>query len=628
MARNLSKTGIENGELIKAAEISQSIDALTGQEAYNITISGSLNITGSVVTGSISEAISASFATSALTASFALNTGVSGIFNLTGSTQSTTNNIDITGSTTITQTLAANAISASTSLNTSIYQVKGNNVIFGTPDIINGTLNISDNNNFPQITYGRSGNNNIAHFFNGSITASNNISSSGTVFGITGSFPHLITEGDTIEFINPSTRAKEGTLKFDPTNGLQVDNDSGARAALKVGDLGVTSDGKSIRLLGGNITASNNISSSGTVFGITGSFPHLIGDEFRYNQDNNLKFSNLGADISARSSINLKQNITSSYNLRIKGYISSSNFLVDNGDITTSGNVSSSGAVYSNGNYQGDGHSLLRVNGETLTFAGSATRGGFTSITYGRLTTTNQKFNGPITASGHISASGDITSSGQIFADGNLRGNNLILDNGGSLASPAIRLNNDTNNGIFFPAPDNINFVNAGATSVNFNTSAATFTIPLTVGSTGTGYDVTFFGDTNGKYFKWDQSADKLEVRATEIELDGPITASGNISASGTITALSGSFSHLIGSSPITIGSPANFLSPITASNNISSSQTIISATSSVDLLSPTTDNGALIIEGLNLFFQNLPTIDPGVSGQLYNRNGVVTISD
>jgi len=47
MAKTLSNSGIVTGQTIKASEISQSIDALTGTEAYDITISGSLTITGS-----------------------------------------------------------------------------------------------------------------------------------------------------------------------------------------------------------------------------------------------------------------------------------------------------------------------------------------------------------------------------------------------------------------------------------------------------------------------------------------------------------------------------------------------------------------------------------------------------
>ena len=75
MAKNLSKIGIVTGQTIEASEISQSIDALTGVEAYNLNFSGSLNLTGSIVTGSISNSVTSSYA---ITASHALNVGSGG----------------------------------------------------------------------------------------------------------------------------------------------------------------------------------------------------------------------------------------------------------------------------------------------------------------------------------------------------------------------------------------------------------------------------------------------------------------------------------------------------------------------------------------------------------------------
>jgi len=51
MALNLSTTGIVDGQVITAAQITQSIDALTAAAAYNITISGSFAM-GSKTTGS------------------------------------------------------------------------------------------------------------------------------------------------------------------------------------------------------------------------------------------------------------------------------------------------------------------------------------------------------------------------------------------------------------------------------------------------------------------------------------------------------------------------------------------------------------------------------------------------
>jgi hypothetical protein len=52
MSFTLSKANIALGNTIQPADVSQSVDALTGLYAYRITISGSLNLTGSTVTGS------------------------------------------------------------------------------------------------------------------------------------------------------------------------------------------------------------------------------------------------------------------------------------------------------------------------------------------------------------------------------------------------------------------------------------------------------------------------------------------------------------------------------------------------------------------------------------------------
>jgi len=76
MALTLSKTNIATGNTIQAPDVSQSIDAFTGAVAYDITLSGSLQLTGSVksrdgYTGSLlGTASTASFVTTAQTASF------------------------------------------------------------------------------------------------------------------------------------------------------------------------------------------------------------------------------------------------------------------------------------------------------------------------------------------------------------------------------------------------------------------------------------------------------------------------------------------------------------------------------------------------------------------------------
>lgn len=48
MALTLSKTGIAQDQTINAWHVTQSVDALTGTAAYDVTLSGSLTLTGSV----------------------------------------------------------------------------------------------------------------------------------------------------------------------------------------------------------------------------------------------------------------------------------------------------------------------------------------------------------------------------------------------------------------------------------------------------------------------------------------------------------------------------------------------------------------------------------------------------
>ena len=81
MANTLSKTGITNGNTILPGHVTQSIDALTGTQAYDITISGSLTLTGSVssqngfigdLVGTASLASVAVNADNATTSSYAL----------------------------------------------------------------------------------------------------------------------------------------------------------------------------------------------------------------------------------------------------------------------------------------------------------------------------------------------------------------------------------------------------------------------------------------------------------------------------------------------------------------------------------------------------------------------------
>jgi hypothetical protein len=77
MAKKLSKTGIQLNQPVLPFQVSQSVDAFTGADDYDISISGSLTVTGSI-TGEpgVENNLTASYATNALTASYAFSASV------------------------------------------------------------------------------------------------------------------------------------------------------------------------------------------------------------------------------------------------------------------------------------------------------------------------------------------------------------------------------------------------------------------------------------------------------------------------------------------------------------------------------------------------------------------------
>ncbi len=58
---SIPKANISDGNTIQPADIKNIVDALDGTTSYDITMKGTLNITGSVITGSISNAVSSSY---------------------------------------------------------------------------------------------------------------------------------------------------------------------------------------------------------------------------------------------------------------------------------------------------------------------------------------------------------------------------------------------------------------------------------------------------------------------------------------------------------------------------------------------------------------------------------------
>ena len=95
----------------------------------------------------------------------------------------------------------------------------------------------------------------------GHISMSGNLVMTGSISGsstTTASFAHIITSGETIEFRDGGT--KLGDLKFDSSTGLDVNDGSGNKTKMRVGQ--IASDGV---ITGQNITASGNIQAAGNI---------------------------------------------------------------------------------------------------------------------------------------------------------------------------------------------------------------------------------------------------------------------------------------------------------------------------------------------------------------------------
>ena len=148
MANTLSKSGISTTQTIEAWHVTQSVDAFTGTKLYNISISGSLNMTGSINTppGTINNAT----ASYSITASHALNAADS-LFTATGISGSLGSNASLIRS--LTSTGISGSWQAQTSSMT-VATASYANQLYGSPSIV------------------------VNH-----ITASGNISSSGAYYG-------------------------------------------------------------------------------------------------------------------------------------------------------------------------------------------------------------------------------------------------------------------------------------------------------------------------------------------------------------------------------------------------------------------------------------------------------------
>ena len=460
----------------------------------------------------------------------------------------------------------------------------------------------------------------------GHITASGNISSSGTIIGKTGSFDEISVSqyirhiGDTntfIQFTDNRIQLQAGGIPF---IGVHKDaaepypltvNNGGNRINFRVQDrnsdlllktnseefwaglyfagsqkLVTAVDG--INVIGnisssGHITSSGNISASGNITavsmsgdgsgltGVTATLPAgVVSSSLQFGNTDDVTFRNITASNNIKGSdllltggdIDLQNDGAQS---NIKFYCESSNahytqlqaashseysgnpiatlpaydfdFAAPNfqGSITASSNISSSGTLFVNQidmhdsqntqiNMYKDGslNTSLNSRGNINSFieaSGSAANLGVgTNVPTEKLTV-----EGNISGSGFIQAAGTANSVGVIISASNSEGDSrdaqMIVPEHG------FEIKNASFNNIFKIAGDN----------VGINTQYPS----------DSDYALRVSGSSGG-------------TKAIE--------AIGDISSSGTVTALTGSFSHLEGNSPITVGDSITFQQPITSS--------------------------------------------------------------
>jgi hypothetical protein len=201
--------------------------------------------------------------------------------------------------------------------------------------------------------------------------------------------------------------------------------------------------------------------------------------------------------------------------------ISASGFASQN-HITASGNISASGNLYG----VSASLSMITASGNITTYGGTGSFGKLEAFTYS-----------PINVDGHITASGNISASGYVSCSAlTIAGSvgEIKAMSGSISASGTITATNG--------------FIGALTTTGIVSTGTGTFTNIISLAN----------------------------ISASGYLVAQNITASNNISASGIVYGTTGSFSHLQGNSPITVGDSILFQQNITASSNISASGRII----------------------------------------------------
>jgi len=284
----ISKTGISNTSTIDAEHITRIIDALDGTAATEVSASGQFSGSfvgdGTNITGVTAEWDGSHNGNASITGSLLVTSTISAS-NFTGTTSgANTGDQDLSSyaqtanvvANSATASFITNAQTSSMSVATASFLIGGSSFPFTGSAAILGTLNLDGASGHITASGGISASGDIkgnrisavssltapainstatsltinaAASVAGAITASGDISCSNAqsiMTATTGAFNHIITDGETLEFRNATTRAKIGSLKFDPTRGLDVQDENGNEGRMRAKSVDIPSGGSLI----------------------------------------------------------------------------------------------------------------------------------------------------------------------------------------------------------------------------------------------------------------------------------------------------------------------------------------------------------------------------------------------
>tara|TARA_R110000851_G_scaffold32445_2_gene87178 strand:- start:7114 stop:10119 length:3006 start_codon:yes stop_codon:yes gene_type:complete len=363
--------------------------------------------------------------------------------------------------------------------------------------------------------------------------------------------------------------------------------------------VGINNDNPNYMLdVGGDIHSTNILRSSGlySSFGNFSShiyaYGNIIGDNGTtisgintFNCIGNAVLGNASTDAhTVNGTLSATNNVTSTTMVqaptgsfkKLKGDTTLATGLFINGTITSSGNISSSGTIIA-GEFLGIVATAAQPQITSVgTLTGLNLGGNLNLANNSKIVSTNEsttyiKLNNDdywiINANGIDTAR--FTSAGTVFNEGAAAAANFRVE---SLNDPYA---------LYIDGEDDT--IELGRSATTHVTASGTISssgdiIADQFNSKGSQYklngDKALYLDSTDLYVGHDDHKTYITSSGV-VDITGNITASGNISSSGTVTGLSGSFSHILGNSPITVQDTITFQSHVTASGNISSSGNI-----------------------------------------------------